>query len=82
MSAPPDMTLDFIDRLKTNGKTAVAVGAVTGGFGGDLGSILAKRGAKFAWFYRQVRNGCTSAFADILSTPNTSIGGFGEFRLS
>lgn len=57
MSAPPDMTVDFIDRLKTNGKTAVTVGAITGGFGADPGSILAKRGVKYAWFYRQVRNG-------------------------
>jgi hypothetical protein len=56
MSTTPDMTVDFIDRLKTNGKTALMVGAATGGFG-DPATMATKRGLRYAWFYRQVRNG-------------------------
>jgi hypothetical protein len=56
MSAAPDITVGFIDLLKSNGKTAIMMGAVTGGFS-DAGSFLAKKGVKYAWFYRQVRNG-------------------------
>ena len=57
MAGPVDITVDFVDRLTTNGKTAMIVGNVTGGLGGDPASFLLKKGAKFAWFYQKVRNG-------------------------
>jgi hypothetical protein len=56
MSAAPDITLGFIELLKSNGKSAVIVGGVTSGWISDP-AFTVKKAAKYAWFYRQVRNG-------------------------
>ena len=52
--AATDVTKDFIDRLITNGKTAIAIGAATSSGGWE--TLLARKGAKYAWFYQKVRN--------------------------
>jgi hypothetical protein len=56
----PDITVHFIDLLKTNGKIAAAMGSATSvGITDWLSpsNIGAKKAAKYAWFYTQVKNG-------------------------
>ena len=53
--AATDVTKDFVDRLITNGKTALVMSAAgRSGFG--IGGLVVSQGAKYAWFYQKVRN--------------------------
>jgi hypothetical protein len=56
MAGPVDITVGFIELLKTNGKTAVIAGALTSSNISDPTFVL-KKTAKYAWFYNKVRNG-------------------------
>ena len=58
MAAANDITVDFVDRLIANGKTAEAVALVESAAGFSVpGAGKLVMAGRWAWFYQKVRNG-------------------------